>query len=354
MGLPQIAISFKNKGVSAIRRSQRGTALLFFTRESGVDFVKEYKSFSEVDSPNHTESELSALSRIFDEGVKKVISLSCVLTNGVLDIEKAENMLKKHSFNWLGVCSDKYGGADIKSFVTKQRSKGEYIKAVAACDYDFDDSAVVVLSRGSVRFTGDEREYDQYALVPSLTGALAYAALGESITYKRMRSVTSYTPEGDEGEEVDKGHIVLIRDTDGYKIARGVNSLVTIDGETGEEMKKIKIVEAMDAIKTDIRQGLEESYIGKVKNDYDSKLLLCIAVSGYFEGLGDSVLDKSYENKVSISLSRQKEYLMSHGIDTENMSDMEILKANTGSYVFLEGHIRFVDAMEDIIFTMEV
>ena len=50
----------------------------------------------------------------------------------------------------------------------------------------------------------------------------------------------------------------------------------------------------------------------------------------------------------------QRQYLTEHGIDTENMSDTEILKANTGSSAFLEAKVRFVDAMEDIVFTLEM
>ena len=34
--------------------------------------------------------------------------------------------------------------------------------------------------------------------------------------------------------------------------------------------------------------------------------------------------------------------------DTADLADMEILKANTGSQVFLEVHLTFCDAMEDL------
>ena len=82
--------------------------------------------------------------------------------------------------------------------------------------------------------------------------------------------------------------------------------------------------------------------------------MLCIAISGYFEGLGESVLDRSYDNRVGISLEGQRNYLVAHGIDVEDMSEMDIIKANTGSYVYLEGNVRFVDAMEDIVFGIEM
>ena len=331
MGLPQIAISFKDKGVSAIRRSQKGVALLLFER-AGEDFSAEYKSFAQIDKADHDENELIALERCFNEGVKKVICLSL----GDIDAIKAENALKNHSFNWLGLCTDKVSGADLKAVVPYQ--------------YDFNDSAFVVLGEASVKLAGDENTYTQAVLVSILTGMLAYMPLGESITYRRMADVVEYSCKNDADGEIDRGRIVLTRDGEGYKIGRGVNNLV--DG--AEDMKKIRVTESMDAILTDIKTSLEEGYIGKVRNDYDSKLLLCIAISGYFEGLGESVIDKSYANSVGISLEGQKQYLRERGIDVDEMSEMEILRANTGSYVFLSGHIRFVDAMEDVAFSIEM
>lgn len=343
MGLPQIAISFKDKGTSAIKRSQKGVAALLFMRDDG-DFIKEYKSFSEIDRANHPENELSALERCFNEGVRKIIAVS------VSDKTKAETALKSLSFNWLGICDEAFDGAFVSNFVENARKKGNYIKAVVPYEYDFNNAAMVVPAAARVKIKGDENEHTQAVLVPYLVGMLCYLPLGESITYRKMTDIVEYVPENDEDSEVDKGRIVLIRDGEGFKIGRGVNNLTN----GTDDMKKIRITESMDTILSDIRASLEDSYIGRVKNDYDSKLLLCIAISGYFEGLGESVLDRSYDNRVGISLEGQRNYLVAHGIDVEDMSEMDIIKANTGSYVYLEGNVRFVDAMEDIVFGIEM
>ena len=60
------------------------------------------------------------------------------------------------------------------------------------------------------------------------------------------------------------------------------------------------------------------------------------------------MLDINYENTCSISAEANREYLESHGTDTEAMSDVEILQANTGSNVYLNASIKYVDAMEDL------
>ena len=44
----------------------------------------------------------------------------------------------------------------------------------------------------------------------------------------------------------------------------------------------------------------------------------------------------------------QRSYLESRGTDTSEMKDTDILKANTGSQVFLEAKLTFCDAMEDL------
>lgn len=112
--------------------------------------------------------------------------------------------------------------------------------------------------------------------------------------------------------------------------------------------QKIKIVEGIDLIRTDIASTFESGYIGKVLNDYDNKLLLVTAINAYIRQMEGDVLDKTAENLCEISLEGQRTYLQSIGTDTADLTDMEILKANTDSQVFLEAQLTFCDAMEDL------
>ena len=104
----------------------------------------------------------------------------------------------------------------------------------------------------------------------------------------------------------------------------------------------------MDLIREDITRTFREGYIGSVLNDYDNKLLLVTAINAYFKALEGDVLDKTADNECRVSLSGQRGWLESHGTDTGEMSDAEILRANTGSEVFLEASLTFCDAMEDL------
>ena len=72
------------------------------------------------------------------------------------------------------------------------------------------------------------------------------------------------------------------------------------------------------------------------------------AINAYLKRLEGDVLDKTADNRCFVSLSGQRSYLESRGTDTSEMKDTDILKANTGSQVFLEAKLTFCDAMEDL------
>lgn len=137
-------------------------------------------------------------------------------------------------------------------------------------------------------------------------------------------------------------------DDEGYCLGRAVNSLTTVTTAHGAAFRKIKIVDGVDLIRADITRTFREGYIGSVLNDYDNKLLLVTAINAYFKALEGDVLDKTADNACRVSLSGQRGWLESHGTDTSEMSDAEILRANTGSEVFLEASLTFCDAMEDL------
>ena len=104
----------------------------------------------------------------------------------------------------------------------------------------------------------------------------------------------------------------------------------------------------------DIKTTFEDKYVGQVINDYDNKQNLVASIITYFKSIEGNVLDINFENTCAISAEAQRDYLETSGTDTEAMSDVEILQANTGSNVYLEASIKFVDAMEDLTMTINM
>ena len=90
------------------------------------------------------------------------------------------------------------------------------------------------------------------------------------------------------------------------------------------------------------------SYVGKIINDYDGKQMFVAAIGAYHKGLLGNVLDKSYDNVVAIDIDAQRTYLESRGMDTSEMDDIAVAKANTGTKVFIASNVKFVNAMEDL------
>ena len=78
------------------------------------------------------------------------------------------------------------------------------------------------------------------------------------------------------------------------------------------------------------------------------------AIGAYHKELLGDVLDRSYDNTVSVDVEAQRTYLESRGIDTSEMDEMEIAQANTGSNVFIASNVKFVDAMEDLKMTINM
>lgn len=115
-----------------------------------------------------------------------------------------------------------------------------------------------------------------------------------------------------------------------------------------------EIVEGMDLYQDDIRNTFTDSYVGKYVNDYDNKQLFVAAVRAYQAGLAGEVLDASYDNTASVDAQAQKQYLQERGQDVSQMTETEILTANTGAKVFIASHVKFVDAMEDLQMTVNM
>ena len=187
---------------------------------------------------------------------------------------------------------------------------------------------------------------DNYAA--RIAGLLAATPLTRSATYAKLSEVVSCGAQSDADAAIDAGKLILVPNGEGYCLGRAVNSLTTVTTAHGAAFRKIKIVDGVDLIRADITRTFREGYIGSVLNDYDNKLLLVTAINAYFKALEGDVLDKTADNACRVSLSGQRGWLESHGTDTGEMADAEILRANTGSEVFLEASLTFCDAMEDL------
>lgn len=338
MGLPEIFISFETAAVTAITRSARGVlALVLSDSTEGGEAEAVYRSLAEVPEAVFTAENYRILKLAFTAGPSKVI----VLRAGE-DTFAALGHLK---FDWLAAPG--LEDERVISFIKTERAKGRGVKAVVANATAPDHEGIVNLCADSLVLDDGEIATKDYTV--RIASTLAALPLTRSATYMALAEVVSCGGVEDTDKAIDEGKLIIVPGSDGgYRLGRAVNSLTTLTVDKAAPFQKVKIIEGIDLIRTDIASTFESGYIGKVLNDYDNKLLLVTAINAYLRQLEGDVLDKTADNRCFVSLSGQTDYLESHGTDTSTMKDADILRANTGSEVFLEAALTFCDAMEDL------
>ena len=385
-GLPQVVIDFKTKSVSAIARSARGIGVLILNNET-TNTSNFYKITDVTDIPDTGLTERNVML------IKKALLgtplrlLVYTLPNKDVKVSEATGTLLNQAdilrrlvtVKWNYIChptGTAQDQEDLATWVKEQRNnKRKTFKAVVA-NFDADDKGVINFTTGGIQCVnpaytdalsaagGDASKVDTKTTPEYLTftaaeytarimGILAGLALDRSATYYQLSEVETCDTYDDIDDAISKGQLVLIdeQDGDGVKIGRACNSLHTFTTDVGEDFRYIKIVEAVDMITDDIRDTFKHSYVGKVINDYDHKMLLIAAILVYFRGLEGNVLDASESavNTVDIDTDAQKDYITLHGLDKpENLSVQQIREYNTGTHVYLTGRVTPVNAMEDL------
>lgn len=340
MGLPEIFISFQTASVSAITRSARGVlAVAVKDATAGGAAEAAYKSLAEVPEDKFSPENYRLLKLAFLAAPTKV----WVLRVGE-EAEKTYQALERLRFDWLAAPG--LEDARVMSFIKTLRNGGRGVKAVVANAKAPDCEGIVNLCVSGLTLEDGAMEAKDYAV--RVAALLAALPLTRSATYANLPEVVGCDALAEPDADVDAGKLIIVPGREGYRLGRAVNSLTTLTPDKAAPFQKIKIVEGIDLIRGDIAKAFESGYVGKVLNDYDNKLLLVTAINAYLKGLEGDVLDKTADNRCFVSLSGQRSYLESRGTDTSDMKDTDILKANTGSQVFLEAKLTFCDAMEDL------
>ena len=199
-------------------------------------------------------------------------------------------------------------------------------------------------------FTKESGTYTAEEYCSRIAGFIAGTPFTQSITYGTLNDLSNCNrlTVAEQDEAVDAGKLVLMHDGEKVKIVRGVNTFKSTTKTKSISFKKIKIVNIMNLIYDDLVKTIRDEYIGKFNNDYDDKCILVTAINAYFMNLITQSIITSGE--CQIDLEAQRNYLRMAGEDVTEMTDKEILKANTGSIVYLTGKVGIPDAIEDVEF----
>ena len=345
MGFPKVSVIFKSIASNAIKRGDSGVvALILRDAVAGVHKLGSVAEMPELSAVNQ-----KYIQDAFIGGIKSPSKVIVVVIPAAEEaIASGLVILEKHNFNY--VCVP--GGAEadqtaLATWVKSMREKAKRIKAVVA--------NVAADSEGVVNFATDniivgENTYTASEYVARIAGVIAGTPMNTSITFLSLPEVDDVPMLSDEDKDtaIQAGKLILVNDGRKVKIARGVNSLVSLTEDKNEQFKKIKIVDIIDLVHDDVKHTAEDSYIGKVSNSYDNACLLISAINGYFGELEGQGLLGQGMNHCAYDVDAKVAFLKQIGKYKDGMKEIEIKEAPSGDKVFLKAAIAPLDVMEEI------
>ena len=244
--------------------------------------------------------------------------------------------------------------AAIKTFIKKMNEVVKYKCDAILANEEADSEAIINYTADDIVVGGKSVTTANHTA--RIAGLIEGTPLHQSVTFATLSDVDSIENLTKEQADsrIDAGELILVREMGKVRVARGVNSLTTLTDVKGNAFQKIKLRKTLNLIHNDLRRVIVEKYIGKVPNNYDNKCILITEIKNYLDELATEQLIEKV-NTVGIDLMAQKKWLKDNtNLDVNNMSEQEIKEANTQSNVFIAISLKVVDAMEDIVVSVEI
>lgn len=352
MGMPSIDIVFTEKANTSIQMAERGImAVVIKDASQDGNSGAAYTLLSAADIPEA----LSDENRTYlERGMIGYVNpprktFLYVLPETTEDLSDALAYFETVRFDYLvGPPNlDASGATEIEEWIKTQWENDSMPRAVLP-DKAADFAAIVNFTTSGIQVNGEEQTTAQYC--SRIAGIICGTPLSISCTSAPLPEVEDVKrlTRAEMDTAVDNGEFILWHDGEKVKVGRGITSLKTTTAQQGNSYKKIKIIDTVSQIKTDLKLTIQDTYQGKYPNSYDSKCLLITAIQNYFAAMEQEGILQLGTSAVEIDIDKQRAYLREQGIDIESMSEDEIKKAATGSNVFLKASIRILDAIEDI------
>lgn len=356
MGLPEISVYFKEKGIAAIESAKRGIILLLMN-DASVQAVTKYTVFDNDDIPetlsedNKKQIELALIG--YQTTPYKIVVLAFPKTGRTADINaklKAAEALKFTYLVYPEATTEE--STTIATWIKAQRTqKDNKVKAVLFKTAADNEGIINVTNE---YFEVKTKKYTGQQYLSRIAGLICGTPATIACTFAPLPEVTGveFVDRETLDTRIDAGEFVVFDDGEKVKVARGVNSYVTTVQDKGKSFKKIKLVELMDMVHDDIKKTAEDNYLGKYANSYDNRCLLITAINGYFLELEANSLAEKGKNNCSIDVEATKVYLMKNGRKTKEelkqMKEIDIKYENIGDNVFLTAEMSLLDAIETI------
>lgn len=353
MGLPVIDIIFKQKAVTAIKRSQLGIVGLIIKDTEKSWKRKQYKLITDINADDYSAEILPLVKDTFEYTPAKVV----VFNIGSGTLEDTLKLVLQERINWVGLGYDgsEADTATLVSWIKSVRKLGKTCKAVVHKATKPDNKGIVNLMNDTVTFVDNRGEVAGWQYIPSILGMLAGLPMTRSATSFLCGNLKEVSIFDEIDDVIDKGGFCLYKDEGDIRVARACTSLQEITQDETEDMKDIIIIESMDLMRDDIFSTFK-TWIGKYKNKYDNQVLFFSAINAYFKELArEDILDKEYDNFASVDIEAQRLAWLGVGkTEVEDWEDERIKKLTFKKKVFMQAQIKILNAVEDFKFTINM
>lgn len=369
---------------SVSTRAERGT-LLIVIDDKNVQGLYTYKKLKKV-TDNWESVNKAYISTAFSTyGVKTVIVASAHVdadstVNGADNITKslptALALLNKvYENGWL-VTPQVTSDSDkiiVTNFIKTQRSDEDYPLKGVVFNHASDSEGIVNFTASNLENTittnttvntatvdgsnvsGTTVEsVSSNSYIVDVASYLCTLGGNESITNHTAKNVTSCDIKTDEDTCVSNGQLFLYNNGSNIVFSRGVNSKQTIGTNESEALTKIRVVEVIDMVKSDLREMFYNNYIGKIGNSYANRKTLVAVLNTYLKGLStQGYLSNDSTSYCELDIDSTKTYLEAQGTDTDDMADSDVLKAKIDTHVFIKVKLYIMDVVEDISIVLQ-
>ncbi len=358
IGLPKIRLAFEQAAKDIFTRAKKGTVgvVVKDTKAAGVYTVRD-----ETDIPSQLgeTNRAYALRALIGSDLGKPNSMLLIVYDGTGDegqtaLKAALGGLTGQEVDYLAAPHDATEAelTAVKDFVLAYRKRNPTLAAVLP-KVAADDRGIINYTSeaavGAETFTPAQycsRIAGVFAGVPT-TASATNLTLSE-VTAVKALAAAEQTEEEAQSAAIGRGELILTCDGIRCKIARAVNSYVSLKADETTAMCKVKITEAEGLVSYRTGQVIDQEWLGRVVNSYDNRCLLIVELQLMFQSLEQQGLFLPGTTGAEIDIQAQRTYMEDNGVNCAEMTDQEIKQyEDLGEHVFWRAYGKFADVMED-------
>jgi hypothetical protein len=356
MGLPNVIFNFATLSTTAVERSARGIVLLLLKDTVGQVGVTEMGSVAEIPA-GYSSANKAYITQAFIGNERAPMKVIAVVRNSAdADWTAAFNLANARYFNYVAAPEATTAeNTAIQTWVEGLRSQGKYVKYVCAGSNPNKEFVINISALITAIVDNNNVTHTAQKFSARLAGYIAGTPFTSAITYGRLPEITSVTAltKAQLDAEIDAGNIVILHDGQKVKFGRGVTTLTTFTATKPKSFGKIKIMEILDMLQSDLQMTLQDNYVGKISNSHNNRILLVTAINGYLQSLiNQGLLERGAG--ASLDTNAMRTYLVGKGVAAANFNDAQLAAQNYEDKVFVKLTIAVLDATEDITISLSL